>query len=42
MAEETCIRMSDVTAHHYLIAADSVLSRPQMKITRPDPAYEAK
>jgi transposase len=42
MAEQTGIRVSDETVRHYLIAADIVLSRPQHKITSPDPEYEVK
>jgi transposase len=42
MAEATGIRVSDETVRHYLIAVDIVLSRPQHKITSPDPAYEVK
>ncbi len=42
MAEETGIRVSDETVRRYLIAAGIVLSRPQHKITSPDPEYEVK
>ncbi len=42
MAEQTGIRVSGETVRHYLIAADIVLSRPQHKITSPDPEYEVK
>lgn len=42
MAELTGIRVSHITVRAYLKAADIVLSRPQHKITSPDPAYEVK
>ena len=42
LAEQTGIRVSDETVRHYLIAAEIVLSRPQHKITSPDPEYEVK
>jgi transposase len=42
MAEQTGIRVSDESVRRYLIAADIVLSRPQHKITSPDPEYEVK
>jgi transposase len=42
LAEQTGIRVSGETVRHYLIAADIVLSRPQHKITSPDPDYELK
>ncbi len=42
MAEQTGIRVSDETVRRYLIADDIVLSRPQHKITSPDPEYEVK
>ena len=42
MAEQTGIRVSHVTVRAYLLAADIVLSRPQHKITSPDPEYEVK
>jgi transposase len=42
MAEQTGIRVSGETVRHYLIAANIVLSRPQHKITSPDPEYEVK
>ena len=42
MAEQTGIRVSHVTVRAYLLAAGIVLSRPQHKITSPDPEYEVK
>ncbi len=42
MAERTSIRVSHITVRAYLKAADIVLSRPQHKITSPDPEYEVK
>jgi len=42
MAEQTGIRISAVTVRVYLKAAGIVLSRPQHKITSPDPEYEVK
>jgi transposase len=42
MAEETGIRVSPRTVGRYLKAADIVLSRPQHKISSPDPEYEVK
>lgn len=42
LAEQTGIRVSHVTVRAYLKAADIVLSRPQHKITSPDPEYEVK
>ena len=42
MAEQTGIRVSHITVRAYLKAADIVLSRPQHKITSPDPEYEVK
>jgi transposase len=42
MAEQTGIRVEAETVRVYLKAADIVLSRPQHKITSPDPAYEVK
>lgn len=42
MAEQSGIRVSHITVRAYLKAADIVLSRPQHKITSPDPAYEVK
>lgn len=42
MAERTSIRVSHITVRAHLKAADIVLSRPQHKITSPDPEYEVK
>jgi transposase len=42
MAEETGIRVSDETVRRYLKDADIVLSRPQHKVSSPDPEYEVK
>jgi len=42
MAEQTGLRVEDETVRIYLKAADIVLSRPQHKITSPDPEYEVK
>ena len=42
MAERTGIRIADETVRVYLKAAGIVLSRPQHKITSPDPEYEVK
>jgi transposase len=42
LAEQTGIRVTDETVRHYLIAAGIVLSRPQHKLTSPDPEYEVK
>ena len=42
MAEETGIRVSDETVRRYLEADGIVLSRPQHKISSPDPDYEVK
>lgn len=42
MAEQTGIRVSPRTVARYLKAADIVLSRPQHKISSPDPEYEVK
>lgn len=42
MAEQTGIRVSDETVRRYLRAADIVLSRPQHKVSSPDPEYEVK
>ena len=42
MAEQTGIRVSPRTVARYLKAADIVLSRPQHKISSPDPDYEVK
>ena len=42
MAEETGIRMSDETVRRYLAMEEIALSRPQHKISSPDPEYEVK
>jgi transposase len=42
MAEETGIRVSDETVRRHLEAEGIVLSRPQHKISSPDPEYEVK
>ena len=42
MAEQTGIRVDPVTVREHLLAAGIVLSRPQHKITSPDPEYEVK
>jgi transposase len=42
MAEQTGIRVDAVTVREHLLAAGIVLSRPQHKITSPDPEYEVK
>lgn len=42
MAEQTGIRVSDETVRRHLDAAGIVLSRPQHKITSPDPEYDIK
>jgi transposase len=42
MAEQTGIRLEDETVRVYLKAADIVLSRPQHKVSSPDPEYEVK
>jgi transposase len=42
LAEETGIRVSHVTVRQILADHDIVLSRPQHKITSPDPEYEVK
>jgi transposase len=42
MAEQTGIRVSHVTVRAHLKTAGIVLSRPQHKITSPDPEYEVK
>lgn len=42
LAEETGIRVSDETVRRYLQAEGIVLSRPQHKISSPDPEYEIK
>jgi transposase len=42
MAEQTGLRVSPDTVRRRLKAADIVLSRPQHKISSPDPEYEVK
>lgn len=42
LAEATGIRVSDETVRRYLALAGIVLSRPQHKISSPDPEYEVK
>jgi transposase len=42
LAEQTGIRVSDETVRHILHQAGIVLSRPQHKISSPDPEYELK
>lgn len=42
MAEETGIRVSDETVRRHLATHGIVLSRPQHKISSPDPEYEVK
>jgi transposase len=42
MAEETGIRLSHVTVSRILETNDIVLSRPQHKVSSPDPEYETK
>jgi transposase len=42
MAEESGIRVSDVTVSRLLAAHDIVLSRPQHKVSSPDPEYQVK
>lgn len=42
LAEETGIRVSDETVRLHLAAHDIILSRPQHKISSPDPEYEVK
>lgn len=42
MAEETGLRVSAVTVMRVLADNDIVLSRPQHKISSPDPEYEVK
>lgn len=42
MAEETGIRISAEAVRLHLLAHDIVLSRPQHKISSPDPEYEVK
>lgn len=42
MAEQTGMRLSDESVRLYLAAEEIVLSRPQHKISSPDPEYEVK
>jgi transposase len=42
LAQETGIRVSDETVRRYLGLAGIVLSRPQHKVSSPDPDYEIK
>jgi transposase len=42
MAEQTGIRVSDICVREHLKAAGIVLSRPQHKVSSPDPEYEVK
>lgn len=42
LAEQTGLRVSDETIRRQLNAAGIVLSRPQHKISSPDPEYEVK
>ena len=42
MAEQTAIRVSAVTVRSILAENEIVLSRPQHKVTSPDPAYQVK
>ncbi|MBZ0306393.1 MAG: winged helix-turn-helix domain-containing protein, partial [Anaerolineae bacterium] len=42
LAEETGIRVSDETVRRHLAVHGIVLSRPQHKISSPDPEYEVK
>jgi transposase len=42
MAEATGIRVSDETVRRHLATQGIVLSRPQHKISSPDPEYEVK
>jgi transposase len=42
LAEETGIRVSDESVRLHLAAHEIVLSRPQHKISSPDPEYEVK
>jgi transposase len=42
LAEKTGLRVSDETVRQTLKKADIVLSRPQHKISSPDPDYEVK
>ncbi len=42
MAEQTGIRVEGETVRIYLKAADIVLTRPQHKVSSPDPEYQVK
>jgi transposase len=42
MAEQTGIRVSDETVRRYLALSGIVLSRPQHKVSSPDPEYVVK
>jgi hypothetical protein len=42
MAEQTGIRVEGETVRQHLADHDIVLSRPQHKISSPDPEYEVK
>lgn len=42
MAEETGMRVSKVTVRRILLKDDIVMSRPQHKVSSPDPEYVAK
>jgi transposase len=42
MAEQTGIRVEPETVRIYLKAADIVLTRPQHKVSSPDPEYQVK
>jgi hypothetical protein len=42
MAEQTGIRVESETVRIYLQAADIVLTRPQHKVSSPDPEYQVK
>lgn len=42
MAEETGVRVSDETVRRHLAAEGIVLSRPQHKVSSPDPDYDVK
>jgi transposase len=42
MAEQTGIRVEAETVRIYLKAADIVLTRPQHKVSSPDPEYQVK
>lgn len=42
MAEETGIRVSKITVRRILLEHDIIMSRPQHKVSSPDPEYVAK